>query len=63
VHRALLAALAVERVRRLALRASAATIRFWPGMMTKNTLADMIVASVAPTSRKAARPGEHAGGA
>jgi hypothetical protein len=31
-------------------------MRFWPGMITKNTLADMIVASAAPTSRKAARP-------
>ena len=29
---------------------------FWPGMIQKNTLALMLVASMGPTSKKAARP-------
>ena len=32
-----------------------ATIRFWPGMMWKNTLATIIVPIIAPTWTKAAR--------
>ena len=36
----------------------AATTLRWPGMIQKNTLALMAVAIMAPTSRKAARPGK-----
>ena len=54
VHAALLAALAVHRVGLAAAARSATTMR-WPGMIQKNTLALMIVASIAPASRKAAR--------
>ena len=34
----------------------AATTLRWPGMMMKKTFADMAVATIAPTSKKAARP-------
>ena len=56
VGRALLGLLAERRDRASLPASSVATTFFWFGMMTKNTLADIQVAIIAPVWRKAARP-------